>query len=401
MMHIYDQTISEKQSATPLLERYLQTKVVKNTPTQRGRKLSSSLMTLVPLAAASLLSTSVQAQCGQGTASFSATGGAFGDGLVDVDGDGNPDFQFDIYNVGTASRPVLFVTVVGTVGIGLNSTGAPLAFGGGSLSSGNFGGLATAGYLGLFYMDGGTPFTAYVPIQDAAGAIGFLELTFDGAGGYTVGTAATGLSEDDTPGNIITLGDCSSLESALPVELTALTAETLDKQIQLTWQTLSESSNEGFAIERSTDGEQWANVGWVSGNGSTADAHNYTFNDDQLLSNIAYYYRLKQMDFDGSFNYSEVVNGMITDLNKAGVSEIFPNPVSAGFAQLQIQALQADRAQVSIINAAGQQITQQQYNLISGSNTIELPTTSLVAGSYFVKVELQEQIIYKKLSVTD
>ncbi|MEM9837127.1 MAG: T9SS type A sorting domain-containing protein [Bacteroidota bacterium] len=365
------------------------------TPLQKGARTltrKSSLIALAPLAASGLLSNSLQAQCGQGTAAFDPTGGFYGDGLLDVDGDGNPDFQFDIYSL--TGGPALFITVVGTVGIGTLNTGG-IAFSSGSFYTGSFGTVITTGYEGLFYLNGGTPFSFFIPIVDANGAGGFITINVDGAGGYTVNTSETGLATTNAPNNLITFGSCASL----PVELVEFTVNAKDANLALHWQTASESNNDGFAIERSVDGQNWAKLGWVDGNGTTTATHSYEFLDDQVLANVDYYYRLKQIDYDGKFTYSDIVKAAIEDGNQFGASDFYPNPVSGGTAVLSVQAAQDGQLLAEVYDATGRRVTTQQLDVANGLNTLELAVTDLANGQYFVKIQLGEGTIYKKLMI--
>ena len=95
----------------------------------------------------------------------------------------------------------------------------------------------------------------------------------------------------------------------LPVELTSFAGTLNGNTVTLNWQTATETNNSGFAIERSSSspGAIWDKIGFVEGNGTSTETKNYSFADKNLLSG-KYSYRLKQIDFDGSFEYSEIVN---------------------------------------------------------------------------------------------
>ncbi len=112
--------------------------------------------------------------------------------------------------------------------------------------------------------------------------------------------------------------------SALPVELTAFNAFKKDTEVALHWETAAEINNEGFAIERSADGRSWESLDFVSGHGTTEQAIRYQWMDEQPLRGHNYY-RLKQMDFDGKFEYSPVVQ---VDFSESGDFEVFPNPAT-------------------------------------------------------------------------
>jgi hypothetical protein len=104
----------------------------------------------------------------------------------------------------------------------------------------------------------------------------------------------------------------------LPVELTSFTASVAKNSVKLDWNTATEINNYGFEIQRSADEEVWNNVGFVNGNGTTNSPKDYYFVDDKLSNAGSYYYRLKQVDNDGSYEFSktiEVVLGSPTSVH--------------------------------------------------------------------------------------
>ncbi len=98
-----------------------------------------------------------------------------------------------------------------------------------------------------------------------------------------------------------------------------------ENTIDLFWSTASEKQNSHFDIQRSANGRDWTTIGTVKGNGTTAAKNTYKFNDNAPLSRLNYY-RLKQVDFDGKFDYSPTVSVNILTSGK-GLT-IYPNPVS-------------------------------------------------------------------------
>lgn len=117
------------------------------------------------------------------------------------------------------------------------------------------------------------------------------------------------------------------LDDELPVELTSFTGLISDENVYLRWETASEVHNAGFEIERSLNAEAFVKVGFVSGNGATNDPQRYFFVDEQSSKHgSTLEYRLKQIDFDGSFSYSAVISiegGLIMN---ALLHTNFPNP---------------------------------------------------------------------------
>lgn len=116
------------------------------------------------------------------------------------------------------------------------------------------------------------------------------------------------------------------VETQLPVEINTFSGVQRAKDILLKWNTASESGNEGFVIQHSKDGIAWQEIGFLAGAGSTNSTLEYSFVHD-APSPGENYYRLKQMDFDGGFEYSMVINLSVTSLEHKEVG-FSPNPAS-------------------------------------------------------------------------
>ncbi len=116
--------------------------------------------------------------------------------------------------------------------------------------------------------------------------------------------------------------------SLLPVELTHFAAREQQGQILLDWQTASEQNNKGFEVERSHDGKEWEIIGFVTGQGNSGSPHEYRFWDRFPFPGNNFY-RLRQIDLDGQFDYSPV-RSVVIENNGADSFSFFPNPVAAG-----------------------------------------------------------------------
>lgn len=119
------------------------------------------------------------------------------------------------------------------------------------------------------------------------------------------------------------------IDFVIPVELTSFTAETNDNTVLLNWSTATETNNQGFEIERKLKNQEWLKIGFVNGNGTTTEIQNYNYADD--YSQIPYegtaLYRLKQIDYNGDFEYSEQLAVNLTFIpSEYYVSQNYPNP---------------------------------------------------------------------------
>jgi Secretion system C-terminal sorting domain len=140
--------------------------------------------------------------------------------------------------------------------------------------------------------------------------------------GYN-GTGGGGASD---PLNFNTLagGPYASAAIALPIELMNFNAKANNSTVNLAWQTATEKSSSHFDIERSANGKDWSKIGVVKARGTSQQKVDYRFNDETPLSNLNYY-RLKQVDFDGQFDYSPVVTAVT---GKGKLKGFFPNPTA-------------------------------------------------------------------------
>jgi hypothetical protein len=112
----------------------------------------------------------------------------------------------------------------------------------------------------------------------------------------------------------------------VPVELQSFTAEVSDYDVKLVWSTATETNNSGFEILRSTQNDNaWENIGFVPGFGTTTEVHNYSFIDESIRSGN-YQYRLKQIDFDGTFEYSSIIDVTVDAPTKFSLEQNYPNP---------------------------------------------------------------------------
>ena len=134
---------------------------------------------------------------------------------------------------------------------------------------------------------------------------------------------AVGAPFNDDAGNFAGHVRAYDLSALLPVTLTTFQAEAQAQRTHLTWQTATETNNAGFHVERSPDGRQWQALGFVEGAGTTQQEQSYTYTDTQPRPGINYY-RLRQVDFDGAEDYSEVVSVFFQP--PGATVSYYPNP---------------------------------------------------------------------------
>ncbi len=122
----------------------------------------------------------------------------------------------------------------------------------------------------------------------------------------------------------------STYNTVIPVELTSFSAVSNGTDVKLNWSTSTETNNRGFEIQRSQISKvksqsDWEKIGFVEGSGTTSEPRSYSFVDKNLKSAI-YHYRLKQIDFDGTFEYSNEIEVNVTAPNEFALHQNYPNP---------------------------------------------------------------------------
>lgn len=172
----------------------------------------------------------------------------------------------------------------------------------------------------------------------------------------------------------------------LPVELAFFKAIQNENTIDLHWQTLSELNNRGFDIQKSVDGKTFETLAFVEGKGNSLETIDYHFKDKNPNDGLNYY-RLKQMDFDGAFEFSAVV---VVDLKKENTFIVYPNPTAEN---LTIKTDFKGLVQIFIYNINGQIVYQ---NTQPMNNQMEINLGDLVSGNYHLVIANSETeaIIY-------
>ncbi len=236
------------------------------------------------------------------------------------------------------------------------------------------------------------------------GRLGFLNFTVTNDGVEatpdSIEVTRFGL-QDPTDSDGIIAGDCLSLgNTALPVELAAFQAQAVDASIVLEWTTASEVNNLGFDIQRSIDAKQFQTIGWQAGQGSTTKSTPYTFVDDQLQSNITYYYRLVNRDIGGGGQKSPLRSARVRGINSASVSPAFPNPVFGDQTHLQIVGQKAHTVQLQIFDGLGQLLRQEELAIEKGPNIFDLAVGHLPSGHYYILVQDDRDIAKRRFLIS-
>jgi len=198
-------------------------------------------------------------------------------------------------------------------------------------------------------------------------------------------------SEQDTTGFMWT-------GSPLPVELSSFTAEVIYERVHLKWITETEVNNYGFEIERKQVGNKWLRIGFIEGYGTTSESKEYSFINNITDINIRLIkYRLKQMDFDGNYKYSEellVKNPAPADYT---LQQNYPNPFNP-VTTISYSLPVKSEVELVIYNALGEEVMKlANEEKEAGRYSVEFNATSLPSGIYFYRLQAGEFVETKKM----
>jgi subtilisin family serine protease len=196
-------------------------------------------------------------------------------------------------------------------------------------------------------------------------------------------------SQSTTPDNLYGWGIVNALDAInlipVPVELTTFNAVYSNGKVILEWITATETNNYGFEIQRRDDSSSFETIAFISGNGTTTNRVTYSYIDNNLYSG-RYYYRLKQLDYNGSFEYSDEVLVDIPLLTDFKLYQNYPNPFNPS-TKIKFYTPIQDRVKIGLYDILGNEIRILFDNEVSqGSYEIELDGSDLTSGMYFVKL---------------
>ncbi len=182
----------------------------------------------------------------------------------------------------------------------------------------------------------------------------------------------------------------------LPVELLYFTAEPRGEKVVCTWETASETNNELFEVQRSSTGNDFESIGTVRGfgAGTSTEKRHYTFVDEDMCNDIRYY-RLKQIDIDQQFAFSETV--AINCKRKSGI-DVYPNPAKSTITTQFYQSVNS-RITISIIDVAGRVVRMETADGLRGINVVNIDLEDVASGAYHLTITSSEsanQILQSK-----
>ena len=176
-------------------------------------------------------------------------------------------------------------------------------------------------------------------------------------------------------------------ESSLPVELTSFTSTVSGTDVNLNWATSKEINNSGFDIERSVIAGEWTKVGNVTGNGTTNETKLYSFTDKNLASG-KYNYRLKQIDYNGNYEYFNLSNEIEIGVpQKFDLAQNYPNPFNPS-TKINFALPKDGNIVMSVFDNSGRLVSKVADGFrTAGYYTVDFSAANLSSGVYFYKLE--------------
>jgi hypothetical protein len=182
----------------------------------------------------------------------------------------------------------------------------------------------------------------------------------------------------------------------IPVELTSFKAFVSGNNILLNWSTSSETNNHGFAVEYKSVTGNWTEAGFVSGNGTTTEIQNYSFNINGLNSG-KYFFRLKQVDFDGTYAYSNEVEGDVTGDISFELLQNYPNPFNPS-TEIMYSIKEKGFVSIKIYDLLGREISTLVNEVKdAGLHSVGFNGSGLASGVYMYSISVNEFNTVKKM----
>jgi hypothetical protein len=178
----------------------------------------------------------------------------------------------------------------------------------------------------------------------------------------------------------------ANIDYTIPVELVSFNASVIRDDVELSWMTATETNNQGFQVERMSNGGTFEQIGFVAGYGTTTEPKSYSFVDTKLNSG-SYTYRLKQIDFDGSYEYSNEVNVVVELPLEYSLEQNYPNPFNPT-TTIKYSIPEDGYVKLAVFNLLGEEVA----TVVSAFQKadryeVKFDASGLSSGIYVYKVE--------------
>jgi len=171
----------------------------------------------------------------------------------------------------------------------------------------------------------------------------------------------------------------------IPVELSSFTASASEGLVELSWITATETNNQGFEVQRSA-GSEFESIAFVEGHGTTTESQAYSYSDKDVNAG-SYSYRLKQVDFDGTFEYSIVVEVEVSGPAVFALDQNYPNPFNPN-TKISFRLAVDSKVSLKVFDVLGQEVaTLLNGNIVAGSHQVDFNASAINSGVYLYQIE--------------
>jgi V8-like Glu-specific endopeptidase len=248
--------------------------------------------------------------------------------------------------------------------------------------------------------DGGATSTALYSQVDATGNVGPAVMT----GNFTTPAAGSANTQIEITFNGNSFNndniywDNMCLEYVIPVELSAFVATPKGVDVELNWTTATETNNKGFEVERMNSSGAFEMMGFVPGFGTSAEPKVYSFVDSKVgTGNFSY--RLKQIDYDGSFKYSDIIDVEVAVPSTFSLEQNYPNPFNPS-TTIRFSIPIETEVRLNVYNTLGQEVAEiLNTRLKEGYHEVDFEAGALTSGIYFYRLEADKFIDVKKMII--
>jgi hypothetical protein len=182
----------------------------------------------------------------------------------------------------------------------------------------------------------------------------------------------------------------------IPVELTSFTGIANNGTVELNWTTASETNNQMFEIQRQSSGSEFSTIGFVNGHGTTTETQQYNYVDRTVSTGI-YSYRIKQNDFDGTYEYSDVVEVDVQTPLTFALDQNYPNPFNPS-TSIKYSVPETGNVRLAVFNLIGEEVAVLVNGTVqAGQYEVSFNASSLPSGVYLYKLQSANSVEVKKM----